>query len=68
MTNCVIQKNKFFFEFDDVYKEDDSDVLSLTDSHIQFTALSSNVLKISPVNFITGDYFEKYPTPSQLSH
>jgi hypothetical protein len=51
-----------------VYKEDDSDVLSLTDSHIQFTALSSNVLKISPVNFITGDYFEKYPTPSQLSH
>jgi hypothetical protein len=31
-------------------------------------ALSSLEIMMSPVNFITGDYFEKYPTPSRLSH
>jgi hypothetical protein len=59
-------KNIVCIESDDVYKEDDSALLSLTKSNTQFKALSFNAWNFSPVNFITGDYLQADPSSSRL--
>ncbi|NBY68723.1 MAG: hypothetical protein EBQ58_07835 [Betaproteobacteria bacterium] len=68
MTNFFQFKNNLCDEFEDAYKKEDDAVLNLTNSRIQFTALSFKAWKISPVFFITGVYFETYSSPSRLSH